>query len=416
MQAYALALTCAIPVFLVFIVVEALWAWSRGMKINRGADTISSLSSGMTNILKDVLGLSVAVVGYDWLVRRVAIFETGTAWYVFVIAFVAKDLAGYWIHRIEHTVNIFWNRHIIHHSSEEFNLSCALRQSISEVFSFVGIFLLPAALVGVPTQVIAVIAPVQLFAQFWYHTRMIGKMGWLERIIVTPSHHRVHHAINVEYLDKNFGQVFILWDKWFGTFQPELADVPPVYGVKRPVRTWNPFLIGLQHAWLLARDAWRTTHLWDKVRIWFMPTGWRPADVAARWPVPTVNDVYALDKFDSRLPSPMLAWAWVRLAVTMMLILDLFFRFGAIGMTGVYLYGLFLGVTIFGLTAMLDRARYAAIADGLSAALALWLMAREDGMWFGAPAGVAMGVAAFAIVSVLVSGLSARKLRLPAPE
>jgi sterol desaturase/sphingolipid hydroxylase (fatty acid hydroxylase superfamily) len=406
MEAYAQALTYAIPVFLALIAAEAIWAWSRGMKINRGADTISSLSSGMTNILKDVLGLSIAVVGYDWLVRRVAIFEIGTAWYVYIIAFVAKDFAGYWIHRIEHTVNIFWNRHIIHHSSEEFNLACALRQSISEVFSFIGLFLLPAALVGVPTQVIAVIAPVQLFAQFWYHTRMIGKMGWLEKVIVTPSHHRVHHAMNAEYLDKNFGQVFILWDKWFGTFQPELADVPPVYGVKRPVHTWNPFLIGLQHVWLLVRDAWRANNLRDKLRIWFMPTGWRPADVAARWPVAAVDDVYALQKFDTRLPLPILAWAWVRLAVTLMLILDLFFRFGTIGLPGVYLYGLFLGVTIFGMTAMLDRARYAVIADGLAAALVLWLLAKEGGTWFGAPGSVGMGVAAFALIALLVSGMT----------
>jgi len=406
MEAYAQALTYAIPAFLALIAAEALWAWSRGIKINRGADTISSLSSGMTNILKDVLGLSIAVVGYDWLVRRVAIFEIGTAWYVYVIAFVAKDFAGYWIHRIEHTVNIFWNRHIIHHSSEEFNLACALRQSISEVFSFVGLFLLPAALVGVPTQVIAVIAPVQLFAQFWYHTRMIGKMGWLEKIIVTPSHHRVHHAMNPEYLDKNFGQVFILWDKWFGTFQPELADVPPVYGVKRPVRTWNPFLIGLQHVWLLVRDAWRTNNLRDKLRIWFMPTGWRPADVDARWPVASVDDVYALQKFDTRLPSPILAWVWVRLAVTLALILDLFFRFGAIGLPGVYLSGLFLGLTIFGMTAMLDRARYAVIADGLAAALAVWQIANAGGTWFGSGPIVTMVVAGCAGMAVVVSGMN----------
>ena len=416
MEAYAQALTYAIPVFLALIAAEALWAWSRGVAINRGADTISSLSSGMTNILKDVLGLSVALVGYDWLVRRVALFEIGTAWYVFVIAFVAKDFAGYWIHRIEHTVNIFWNRHIIHHSSEEFNLACALRQSISEVFSFVGIFLLPAALVGVPTQVIAVIAPIQLFAQFWYHTRMIRKMGWLEKVIVTPSHHRVHHAMNPEYLDKNFGQVFILWDKWFGTFQPELTDVPPVYGVKRPVHTWNPFLIGLQHVWLLIRDAWRTSNVWDKIRIWFMPTGWRPADVASRWPVPAVDDVYALRKFDTQLPSPLLAWAWLRLAFTLALILDLFFRFGAIGLPGVYFYGLFLGVTIFGLTAMLDRARYAVIADGLAAAMVLWLLAKEGGTWFGAPGSVGMGVAAFALITLLVSGMTSLASRPLAAE
>jgi sterol desaturase/sphingolipid hydroxylase (fatty acid hydroxylase superfamily) len=134
MEAYALALTYAIPIFLSLIGIEAFISWRMGVKINRGADMISSLSSGITNIVKDVLGLSIAIVSYGWLVQRVAIFNISHAWYVYIIAFVAKDFAGYWIHRLEHSINFMWNRHIIHHSSEEFNLSCALRQSISEVF------------------------------------------------------------------------------------------------------------------------------------------------------------------------------------------------------------------------------------------------------------------------------------------
>lgn len=227
MEAYAQALTYAIPVFLLLIGIEATFARKMGVKINKGPDMISSLTSGISNIVKDVLGLTIAIVSYGWLVDRVAIFTIGTQWYVFVIAFITKDFAGYWIHRIEHTINVFWNRHIIHHSSKEFNLSCALRQSTSEVFSFVGLFLLPAALIGVPTQVIAIIAPIQLFAQFWYHTRLINKMGVLEYIMVTPSHHRVHHAINPEYIDKNYGQIFIIWDKLFGTFKPEPNRVFP---------------------------------------------------------------------------------------------------------------------------------------------------------------------------------------------
>lgn len=157
---------------------------------------ISSLGSGISNIVKDVLGLTIIIVTYEWLVTRVSLFKIENVWYVYFLAFIAKDFAGYWIHRLEHTINFLWNRHIIHHSSEEFNLSCALRQSISEVFSFVSIFLLPAALIGIPAEVISVIVPIQLFAQFWYHTRLIHKMGVLEYVLVTPSHHRVHHAIN----------------------------------------------------------------------------------------------------------------------------------------------------------------------------------------------------------------------------
>ncbi|TMP65570.1 sterol desaturase, partial [Pseudoalteromonas ruthenica] len=132
-----------------------------------------------------------------------AIFSIQSSIAVFIIAFFALDLTGYLVHRIDHEINFFWNSHIIHHSSEDFNLACALRQSISTIVKVFTIFLLPAALLGVPTNVIAIVAPLHLFAQFWYHTQHIDKMGWLEKIIVTPSHHRVHHALNPEYLDKN---------------------------------------------------------------------------------------------------------------------------------------------------------------------------------------------------------------------
>jgi sterol desaturase/sphingolipid hydroxylase (fatty acid hydroxylase superfamily) len=220
MEAYAQALNIAIPVFVLLIAIEAIAAKIMGRHINRGADAISSLSSGVTNIVKDVLGLSIAIISYTWLVDHLAIFTIKASWLIYLVAFVIIDFARYWMHRLNHEINFLWNRHIIHHSSEEFNLSCALRQSISTFFSFIALFMIPAAIVGVPPKVIAVIAPLHLFAQFWYHTRLIGKMGFLETFLVTPSHHRVHHAMNPEYIDKNYGQIFIFWDKLFGTFQP----------------------------------------------------------------------------------------------------------------------------------------------------------------------------------------------------
>lgn len=383
METYAQALTYAIPAFLALIGLEALVAWKMGIRINRGPDMISSLSSGISNIVKDVLGLSIAIVSYAWLVDHIALFEIGTQWYVFVIAFIAKDFAGYWIHRMEHTINVFWNRHIIHHSSEEFNLSCALRQSISEIFSFVGLFLLPAAIIGVPVEVIAIIAPIQLFAQFWYHTRLIDKMGWLEYIIVTPSHHRVHHAINQEYIDKNYGQIFIIWDKLFGTFQPELKEVPPVYGVKRPVHTWNPLLIGVQHIWLILKDAIRTKDWRDKVKVWFMPTGWRPQDVSEKYPVAIVEDVYHLDKYDTHVSGRLMTWSWIQLWILLAFTMDLFLRFGAIGFPGVLGYGLFLFVSIFSITSLLDRAAYAPIAEALRFVLTSIFLFSQQWDWFG---------------------------------
>lgn len=382
MEAYAQVLNYAIPFFVILILIEHLASLRMGVKINRGADMISSLSSGVTNTIKDVLGLTVAIISYSWLVKHIAIFEIKATWLVYLVAFIVKDFSGYWVHRLEHEINTLWNRHIIHHSSEEFNLSCALRQPVSAVFSFAALFMIPAALLGVPAKVFAVVAPLHLFAQFWYHTRLIGKMGWLENIIVTPSHHRVHHAMNPEYLDKNYGQIFIFWDKLFGTFQPELENVQPVYGVKRPVKTWNPILINFQHLWLLIKDAWRAQNWADKFKIWIKPTGWRPQDAAEKYPVEIVQDVFHFEKFDTRPSKKLLVWTWFQFAATLLLMFYMFNNIADISFTGLLLYGLFLFVSIYSFTTLLDKNPDALWFEILKTTFGLALI-YIYGDWFG---------------------------------
>jgi alkylglycerol monooxygenase len=330
METYGKILVIAIPAFLFLVLFEKWYGWYKGKDTVRNLDMISSLSSGVTNVTKDVLSLYLIIISYPWLVDHLAIVHIKSSIIVYIIAFFALDFAGYWVHRIQHVTNFFWNGHIIHHSSEEFNLACALRQSISSIVKVFIIFLLPAAVLGVPEKVIAVIAPLHLFAQFWYHTQHIGKMGFLEKIIVTPSHHRVHHAINREYIDKNYGQIFIFWDKWFGSYQEELPDVTPVYGITRPVRTWNPIKINFQHAWLLMKDAWRAKSWKDKLRIWFMPTGWRPADVTAKYPVYKIEDVYNFDKYDTKASTGLHIWSWVQMIVMLLFVSHLFGNIAAI--------------------------------------------------------------------------------------
>ena len=194
---YITTLNFAIPFFITLIALEIFFSkiYNKDYVI-RSMDTLSSLCSGLTNIVKDVLGLTIIIVSYSYMVDNLAIFNIESSLLVYIIAFIGIDFAGYWVHRINHSINYFWNHHIIHHSSEEFNLACALRQSISNFFSISFIFLIPTALIGVPAEVVGVLAPLHLFAQYWYHTRLIGKLGFLEYIIVTPSHHRFHHAIN----------------------------------------------------------------------------------------------------------------------------------------------------------------------------------------------------------------------------
>ncbi|HRH59089.1 MAG TPA: sterol desaturase family protein [Chitinophagaceae bacterium] len=362
METYGHILLFAMPAFLLLVLFEKWYGWRKGHDTVRNLDMISSLSSGVTNVTKDVLGLSIAIITYEWLVSKVAIVHVQDGVLTYIIAFIALDFSGYWGHRIDHVYNLFWNNHIIHHSSEEFNLACALRQSISEIVKLFTIFLLPAALLGVPPQVIAVVAPIQLFAQFWYHTQHINKMGFLEKIIVTPSHHRVHHAINKEYIDKNYSQIFIVWDKLFGTFQPELADVPPVYGITRPAQTWNPIKINFQHLWLLIQDAWRTKNIKDKLRIWLMPTGWRPADVAEKYPVYKISDVYHFEKYDTKASAALHVWSWVQLVVLLLLISYLFGNIAAINALNqayIYIYGAFAFLFVYSFTDLMDMNRSA---------------------------------------------------------
>ena len=247
MNFYTQSLFIAIPSFVVLIFIEMIVARLKGIKVNNPADMISSLSSGMTNTIKDALKFSIIIISYSWIVDKITIYKLEPMWIAVLVAFIVQDFTGYWMHRLSHRVNIFWNRHVIHHSSQEFNLSCALRQSISETLHFSAILMIPAALLGVPASIFIILGPVHLFMQFWYHTQLIDRMGWLEKIIVTPSHHRVHHAINHQYLDKNYGQILIIWDKFFNTFQVELDDVQPVYGTLRPSLTWNPILINFKH-------------------------------------------------------------------------------------------------------------------------------------------------------------------------
>jgi hypothetical protein len=317
---------------------------------------------------------------------------------------VALDFQGYWVHRWSHVVNFLWNRHIIHHSSEEFNLSCALRQSVSTFVNYFTVLLLPAALFGVPGEVIAVIAPLHLFLQYWYHTQLIGNMGVLEYLIVTPSQHRVHHAINAEYLDKNYGQVFNIWDRLFGTFQPELPDVPPVYGVKRPVQTWNPFKINFQHFWLLLQDAVRTRNWYDKLRIWLMPTGWRPADVQERYPVYSVGDPSELKKYAPPASQPLVVWSWVQLFFNYFLLVYFFAYIGKIGVPGIYVYGGLIFLAVYAYTELMDRHPSAVYLEVLKSVLVLGAIYQMGGDWFGANGYVGAWytyvVAAYQVVAV----------------
>ncbi|MBT7458127.1 MAG: sterol desaturase family protein [Flavobacteriaceae bacterium] len=358
MEAYANALLTAIPTFVVLLLTEIAYGQWSGKQTYVFMDTIASLSSGLTNILKDTLGLVVILVSYSWLSAQLAITHIDAGLWLYIIAFICIDFASYWSHRLNHKINFFWNQHVIHHSSEEFNMACALRQSISNILGYGALFLIPAAILGIPEQVIAVLAPLHLFGQFWYHTQHIGKLGWLEYIIVTPSQHRVHHAINPIYIDKNLSAIFCVWDRMFGTFQEELKEEPPVYGVLKPVQSWNPIWINFQHLWGLLQDAWNTKNWEDKISLWFRPTGWRPKDVALSHPKSLITDVHQRDKYQPKATQSLQYWALFHLFATLSLLLLMLYHFESLNNNEIIVLGFALFAAIFGYTSVMDRYRW----------------------------------------------------------
>ena len=403
MQFYIKSLFFAIPTFVVLIIFEAIAARLKGVKINRSADVISSLSSGVTNTIRDGAKFSIAIISYSWLVDHMTVYKLEPVWLAVVFAFVVQDFSGYWMHRLNHRVNIFWNRHIIHHSSEDFNLSCALRQSISYTLQFAAIFRIPAALLGIPASIFAILATLHLFMQFWYHTQLIGKMGILEYIIVTPSHHRVHHAINPEYIDKNYSQILIIWDKLFRTFQPELDDVKPVYGTLKQMKTWNPVIINFKHMWHLLNDAWNTKRVFDKLRIWFMPTGWRPEDVKEKYPLQSITDPKKQKKYNTKNSPFLITWSWIQLAITNILMFHFFLIIPDFSVTMNYLYAGILIVNIFSFTSTLDQRNYAVAAEFVKLFLGFSLLYIQNYNWFGLTGVYVYGLILYFITSFLLT-------------
>lgn len=405
MNAYANALLYAIPAFVVLVLIEIAYGHFVKNQKYRFFDTLSSLSSGVTNVLKDSLGLALVLISYPYLVSQLALTQTPSGWPTWVIAFIAIDFAGYWNHRLSHHVNLFWNSHVIHHSSEEFNLACALRQSISNLIGYTAILLLPAALLGVPYQVIAVLAPLHLFGQFWYHTQHIGKLGWLEYILVTPSQHRVHHAINKEYIDKNLGQIFSVWDRIFGTFQEELDEVPPRYGVLKPALTYNPLWINFQHFYNLAFDAWHAKSWIDKLRIWFMPTGWRPADVAARFERSIIEDVYAYQKYQPKETSSRKIIVFTQFLLTIGLLLYFFSQFSSLGTEIQLLTGGLIFLMVMGYSSLMDGSKWALLFEGIRLLylMALYLLVPTFFSDLALPFSLLIGVSSLSVIATKVS-------------
>jgi len=328
----------AAPAYLVLIAIEIWRARRRGSDLYRLNDAINDMSTG---ILMQLTVLSIGgfiVAGYIGVYEGWRIAEWSPERVITWLAcFLAVDFAYYWFHRLSHEINFLWAAHVVHHQSEDYNLAVALRQSALQPF-FSSFFYLPLAVAGFPPLVFFACVAVNTIYQFWLHTQMIGRLGPLEAVFVTPSHHRVHHGRNPIYIDRNHGGTFIVWDRLFGTFQREEEEV--VYGITKPLESWNPVWANL-HYWVeLMEGARKAGALGDKVRMFLKPPGWFPEEQGGVQRPPPVGENPA--KFDRPYPRGVGEYALIQFAfltvVTMGLIVfdeSLGFAVGAAGVIAV---------------------------------------------------------------------------------
>jgi sterol desaturase/sphingolipid hydroxylase (fatty acid hydroxylase superfamily) len=305
----------AIPVFFLLIGGELLFVRLARRDYYRLNDAVSDLSCGTVQQIVEVFLKTALFSGYLLLFERfrVATLPTDKAW-VWVAGFLGVDFFYYWFHRMSHEVNAIWATHVVHHQSEEYNLAVALRQGAFQS-AFSSAFYLPLALLGFPPVLFLTLSSLNTLYQFWIHTRAIGKLGPLDRVLNTPSNHRVHHGRNPNYIDRNHGGTLIVWDRLFGTYQPEQEEV--VYGITKPLASFNPIWANL-HYWIELVDLARRTGRWaDRLRVFAKPPGWRPAELGGFEPAPEV-DARSYRKWDVEAPAGVTLYVFAQFVVIML--------------------------------------------------------------------------------------------------
>lgn len=292
------AIALAIPFFFLLMGLELAWSAWTGRKVYRFNDFISNLGCGIGSQVVGAFSKSVIFAAYLLVYEHARLFTVKSTALTWIAAFLLVDLLYYWFHRLSHEINFLWAAHIVHHQSEEYNLSVALRQSWWQgLFSWW--FYVPLALIGIHPIVIVTVGAVNTLYQFWIHTKAIGHMGPFEWLFNTPSHHRVHHGSDPKYLDRNHAGTLIVWDKLFGTFQPEEEE--PIYGITTPLRSWDPMRANLHYWQELFTMARSSPAFMDKVRVFLKAPGWRPA--ASGGPIaPTAKERNTYRKFDTAVP------------------------------------------------------------------------------------------------------------------
>ena len=404
MNLQATIITWATPVFFALIGLELLVGKLRKRRIYHSGDAINSLGLGVISQVVAVFSKVLTLGIYAWCVERLAIFplSSGSVW-VWISGLLFYDLCYYWLHRAGHTVNVFWAAHVVHHQSEDYNLSTALRQTGSGVL-LGWLFYLPMAIAGYPLEVFAVVALIDLLYQFWVHTELVGRLGWFDRVFCSPSNHRAHHAVNDKYLDRNYGGVLIVWDRLFGTFVEEDDNDRPIYGTRSPLRSWNPLWANAEVYWAAWKDAWHARRWRDKLLVWIKPPGWRPADVAEQFPKPDF-DIHR-QRYQPVLSRGLVIYSLVQFALLLAMAVQFLDLAKHLPASSLAAYAVFLVLSLTAL-GVLTEGRRSGVLMELVRLLVTGAIPLLTGRWFGVEAlgtGILAVLVAIPAVSALVLG------------
>lgn len=276
----------SVPVFFVLIGIELAWSFYKKFDYYRLNDSIANLSQGIGQQLTGIFMKTALFFGYKYIFEHWRLFDFPQTIWVWILLFIGVDFFYYWFHRMSHQVNALWAAHIVHHQSEEYNLTVALRQSWFQGW-FSWVFYLPLAFLGFDPLMFLTLSAFNTLYQFWIHTRLIKNMGPLEYILNTPSHHRVHHGSNPKYIDKNHAGTLIIWDRLFGTFQKEEEEV--YYGITTPLASWNPLWANVHYWDELWNTAKKSPRWADKINVFIKPPGWFPEHLGGFKSAPEID-------------------------------------------------------------------------------------------------------------------------------
>lgn len=361
----------AIPFFLLLMGAEALWARAKGKRIYRLNDTLSNLMIGVGNQAFNLVWKAGLMVVYVWIFDHLSLFHQPPTWWSALLCLIAFDFLFYWAHRWGHEVNLFWGAHMVHHSSEEYNLSVALRQSWFHNLLAFFIFL-PLPFFGFDPKVFGIAAGIDVLYQFWIHTKAINKLpAWFEYIFNTPSHHRVHHGRNPKYIDKNHAGMLIVWDRMFGTFQAEEEEV--VYGITTPLKSWNPMWANLHYYVDLFRLGKLFRRWGDRLSLLFRAPGWKPAELGGYQATPPL-DRQDLVNYDAKSSRWFTAYVVAQFALMLVGLVEFMIHFKELNLY--YQLGFLALIVLTGMIcgAIMENRRWVLVAEYLRLALVIVLL------------------------------------------